>query len=309
MSALIEVILPVFLVIGFGYVAVWKMGLPDVAAGSIMGFAQSFAFPVLLFRGVARLELSESFDGGMLTAFYTGVTLSFFAGLLGARWLFGRPWPDCVAVAFATAFSNGGLLGLPITERAYGTEALSYNFAIIAFHAPFVYLLGTVAMEVVRAGGRSVWSTVKTVFHAMRRNPMLIGIVAGALVNVSSLPLPAPVWATVDMVSAAAIPVALFGLGGVLVQYRPEGDLKLVAWISLVSLVIHPAIVLGLGHALAIPDGAVRSSVLMATMAPGVNSYIFANMYSVAKRVAATSVLVGTVLSIGTVWFWLHFLP
>ena len=36
---------------------------------------------------------------------------------------------------------------------------------------------------------------------------------------------------------------------------------------------------------------AFRSVVLTATMAPGVNTYIFANMYGVAKRVAATSVL------------------
>jgi len=40
-------------------------------------------------------------------------------------------------------------------------------------------------------------------------------------------------------------------------------------------------------------------------MAPGFNAYIFANMYGRAKRVAASSVLIATGLSIFTVWFWL----
>jgi malonate transporter and related proteins len=44
-------------------------------------------------------------------------------------------------------------------------------------------------------------------------------------------------------------------------------------------------------------------------MAPGVNAYLFANLYGVGKRVAAASVLVATALSIVTVWLWLQVLP
>jgi predicted permease len=43
-------------------------------------------------------------------------------------------------------------------------------------------------------------------------------------------------------------------------------------------------------------------------MAPGVNAYLFANMYGVARRVAATSVLVATLASILTVPVWLALL-
>lgn len=308
MGALIEVVLPVFLVIGFGYFARWKMGFGDPMFDGLMQFAQGLAFPVLLFRGISRLDLAQTFDPAMLFSFYTGVTLGFFAGLFGARYLFHRDWPDCVAIAFGTAFSNGGLLGLPITERAYGTEALVYNFAIIAFHAPFVYLLGTTAMEIVRAGGASVGATVLRVAKAMSKNPMLIGIVFGALFNVSGLPMPGSLASAVDLIAAAAIPSALFALGGILAQYKPEGDLRLVGWIVLVSLIVHPATVFGLGNLLELDDGPMRSAVLMAAMAPGVNTYVFANLYGVAKRVSATAVLAGTAASLLTAWGWLHIL-
>ena len=44
-------------------------------------------------------------------------------------------------------------------------------------------------------------------------------------------------------------------------------------------------------------------------MAPGVNAYMFAHMYGVGKRVAASTVLIATALSIFTTWGWLHLLP
>ncbi len=56
-------------------------------------------------------------------------------------------------------------------------------------------------------------------------------------------------------------------------------------------------------------DAGLRSAVLTAAMAPGVNAYVFANLYGVAKRVAASTVLIATALSIGTVWAWLQILP
>jgi predicted permease len=43
-------------------------------------------------------------------------------------------------------------------------------------------------------------------------------------------------------------------------------------------------------------------------MAPGVNAYVFANIYGHAKRVAASSVLLSTGLTIITAWVWLQIL-
>jgi predicted permease len=47
-----------------------------------------------------------------------------------------------------------------------------------------------------------------------------------------------------DLMVRAALPAALFGLGGVLYRYRPEGDMRTIL-ICAVSLGLHPAIV---GH-------------------------------------------------------------
>ncbi|MEM1430425.1 MAG: AEC family transporter [Pseudomonadota bacterium] len=311
MSALLEVIVPVFLVIGAGYAAVWAKLFTDEWVDGLMIFTQRFAIPCLLFAALSRLDLGQEFDWRLLTAFYVGMTASFFAGVFGARRFFARPWTDAVAIGFACMFSNTVLLGLPITERAYGAEALTGNYAIIALHAPFGYALGITAMEIARAGGGKIGSRAfaANVLGAMFSNALIIGIALGLAVNLSGVTLPGPVTEALDLMVRAALPAALFGLGGVLYRYRPEGDLRQIAWMLGAALVLHASVTSLLGLGLGLSTEALRSAVVTSAMPPGVNAYIFANIYGVAKRVCASAVLMGTALSLLTIWAWLAILP
>ncbi|WP_371054430.1 AEC family transporter [Rhodosalinus sp. K401] len=311
MQALIEVVLPVFLVIGFGYAAVWRGLFSESAVDGLMVFTQRFALPCLLFRALSTLDLGAGFDPALIGSFYAGAVAGFLAGLLGARYLFGRDWEDAVAIGFCCLFSNSLLLGLPITERAYGADALAGNYAIIALHSPFCYALGIAAMELVRArrAGAGTAGLPTKVAGAMLKNALILGILAGIAVNLSGWPLPVPIGDALDLMVRAALPAALFGLGGVLYRYRPEGDLRTIAFVAAVSLLLHPAVVWGLGQASGLPETGLRSAVVTAAMAPGVNTYIFADMYGRARRVAASSVLIGTAASVFTAWLWLAALP
>ncbi|NNJ69441.1 MAG: AEC family transporter, partial [Boseongicola sp.] len=185
MQALLDVILPVFLVIGFGYFAVWKGWFSDSGVEGLMKFTQNYAIPCLLFRAISTLDLSAQFDPALLISFYTGASLGFTAGLLGARLIFKRSWSDAVAIGFVCLFSNSVLLGLPITERAYGIDALAANFAIVAVHAPFCYMLGVTAMEIARAETRNPLALTRKILRSMFRNALVIGIALGLAVNLS----------------------------------------------------------------------------------------------------------------------------
>lgn len=309
MQALLDVILPVFLVIGAGYLAVLRGYFSDEAVEGLMKFAQNFAIPCLLFSALASIDLGQGFNFPLLFSFYIGATFCFVLGILGARFVFNRPWTDSVAIGFCCLFSNSVLLGLPITERAYGADALVGNYAIIALHAPFCYLLGITTMELIRGSGQSLAAATRRVGRAMFHNAIIVGIALGMAVNIADMPLPTVLTDGIDLLARAALPAALFGLGGVLVRYKPEGDLKVIAMVVAISLLIHPLVSFSTATALDLDRDALRSVVLTAAMAPGANAFIFSNMYGVAKRVAATSVLAATAVSIGTVWVWLLVIP
>ncbi len=306
---LVTVVLPVFLVIAGGYAAArWRL-FPAVAVDGLLFYTLNFAVPCLLVRGIVDLDLGAAFKPGLLVSFYTGAVIAFGLGILGARRIFKRRPGESVAIGFGALFSNSLLLGIPIMERAYGPEALAPNFAIIAIHAPFCYLLGITVMEFTRADGRGLAGTVRAVARAMFRNALMIGLALGFLVNVSGLDIPEPLYAGVDMIADSALPAALFGLGGVLTRYAMRAQLGEAGMIAALSLILHPAIAYGLGRfVFDLPPDFLRSAVVTASMAPGVNAYVFADLYSRGQAQAASVVLLATAISVLTISAWLSLL-
>lgn len=303
---LLIVVMPVFLVIGAGYAAVRAGLFSNAAVDGLMVFAQSFAIPCLLFRAIVDLDLGAVFDPGLLVAFYAGAVVCFALGILCARRIFRRRPGEAVSVGFGALFSNSVLMGLPIMARAYGPDALAPNFAIASIHAPFCYLLGITAMEFARADGRGALGTVRAVLSAMFRNALMIGLALGFAVNLAGWPLPETVRAAVDLMAEAALPAALFGLGGVLTRYGLRASLGEAGMIAGLSLIVHPAITYGLAAGVfGLPEAFVRSAVVTAAMAPGINAYVFASLYHRGQAQAASVVLLATGLSVLTVSAWL----
>ena len=309
MQALLDVILPVFLVVGFGYIVVWRKVFSTAAVDGLMSYTQNFAIPCLLFMALIKIDLGQAYSFRLMGSYYIGAASGFALGFLGARYIFKRSAEDSVAIGFVSLFSNSVMMGLAITERAYGVDALVANFAIVSLHAPFCYFVGITAMEIAKSDGDSIAQVALNVGKSIMKNALFIAILLGLLVNLADIALPKALHDGINMTAATALPAALFGMGGVLYQYRPEGDFGAIAWVVGISLIVHPAIVWSLGQLWDLGVSELRSAVLTSAMAPGINCYIFASMYNRAKRVAASGVLIATALSVLTIWCWLQILP
>ncbi len=303
------IIAPVFLVVGAGYVAT-RFGLfRDEFVDGLMVFTQKFAAPVLLFRGTMSLDLAAVFDWRLLVGFYSGAILCFGLAIVGARVIFHRRPGEAVSLGFAALFSNSLLLGLPIMERAFGPGSLAPNYAIISIHAPLCYLIGITVMEISRADGARAAETARNVMRAMFKNALMIGLALGFAVNLSGVTLPEPVVAAVDMVAQATLPVALFGIGGVLTRYGLTTNPGQVGMVTALSLLVHPSVTYLLcTQVFDLPRGFINSAVLTAAMAPGINAYVFASLYDRAKGEVASTVLLATGASVVTASAWLSLL-
>jgi len=308
LNEILNIVAPVFIVVGAGYLAV-RIGL--LSTGSVdqlMKFAITFAIPCLLFRATSTIDLAAAFDWRILLAYYAAATGCFIAAFLIVKNFFKRRPGEAVGVAFAALFSNLVFLGLPISERAWGADSLAPNFALVSVNAPICYLIGITTMELLRADGRGAVETTRIVVNAIFRNSLMIGIGLGFIVNISGFALPEALIGAVDLLAHASLPVGLFALGGVLIRYSLSKSLGEASLISLLSLIVQPAITLLLGHLLQLPESLLRSVVLMAAVAPGLNAYLFASMYNRGIDAAASTVLLSTLLSVFSVSAWLIFL-
>ncbi len=304
-AEIFNIVAPVFIVVAAGYAAVRSRILADEPIDQLMKFAIQFAIPCLLFSATSTIDLAIAFNWRLLLSYYAAAIGSFAIAYVVVRYGFKRRPGEAVGIAFGALFSNLVLLGLPISERAWGVDGMAPSFALVSVNAPICYLVGITTMELLRADGRSFVETSRIVVNAIFRNSMMIGITLGFLVNFSGMPLPDPLLGAIDLLARASLPVALFALGGLLTRYQLSKSLGEAGVISTISLIVQPALVWLLAWQLQLPDETTRIIVLMAAAAPGLNAYLFAAMYNRGQDSAASSVLLSTLLSLFTITGWL----
>ncbi|WP_306120600.1 MULTISPECIES: AEC family transporter [unclassified Roseitalea] len=307
MFAILVTVAPVFLLIAVGYGAVRLDYLKGELTDTLNIFAVRVAVPALLFQAMGRLDLAQAFSPPLLVSYYAGAYACFAIAIVLARTVFRRRPGESVAVGFAATFSNSVLLGIPIIDRAYGAETVTVAFGIIALHAPLIYATGMITMELMRRDGRPLGETLRAALRSILANPLMAGILAGLAVNAGDVTLPEPLDAAIAMLAAAAIPAALVGIGASLTRYKMTAALPETLTVSALSLVVHPLIALVLSHyVFGLSSIAVHAAVVIAAMPPGVNIYIFASLYDRAVGLAASALLLATVLAVGTVTVWLY---
>ncbi|MEZ5871363.1 MAG: AEC family transporter [Nitratireductor sp.] len=309
MAQIFLTILPVFLVLGTGYLGARTGYLNTGIADALNNFAVKLAVPTLLMRAMYNLDFSQAFYPPMLGAFYCGALASFVIAIIAARTFWNRRPGEAVAIGFCAMFSNTVLFGLPIMERAFGAQALPPAFGIISLHAPCLYAVGMITMELSRTDGRPLGVALKAAARSILTNPFMIGVLLGTFLNLASIPIPEPLMAAINMLATAAIPAALVGIGAALTRYSLRSEFSESVMVSALSLVVHPAIAFVLSwHVLGLPIEYVRAAVVIAAMPPGMNGYIFAAMYDRAMGVAASSLIVANLLSVFTITAWLALL-
>ncbi len=309
MLQIFNVVVPVFAIIALGYVAVRLRLYPAEGVRGLVSFVNNFATPCLLFEAMLNSDFGSTFNPAIIVPFYIGSLTSLTAGaFIAAKWFGARPG-ESVSSGFSAMFTNTVLIGIPIVSRAYGDAALPTVFSIIALHAPMLITLGMIVMELMRRDGAPLYKSLGVAAVRIVRNPLLWGVALGVIANRLNLVLPEPGTAFLDMMTAAVLPAALFGLGGALNEYRVSESWLQASVMSLFKLIIHPAIAYVLMvWVLHVPLEIARFGILLAAMPTGINAYVFATYYDRAVNVATNTVMISTLGSVLTVTAWLYVL-
>jgi len=303
------IIAPVFIIILTGYLASISSYIKSETSDLINSLSIKVTLPLLLFRAMYNLDFSTALHMPMIIGFFTSAICSFFLCMILARVFWKRRPGEAVAVGFCAFFTNAVLLGLPITERAFGAEALALVYGIIAFHTPIVYSIGMISMEVARRDGASFQVTLKKTLKSIFSNPLMIGLLLGIFSNQIGLYIPQTVMISINMVADGALPIAIFGIGVALTRYKIKSEMKESLMVASIALVFYPALVFFLTYfLLELPKIYVQAAVTIAAMPAGLNVYIFASLYNRAMGLAASVILTTTLLSVVSITLWLQLL-
>jgi predicted permease len=307
MLDILNVIIPVFAIIAVGYLAVRYRFYPAEGVRGLVAFVNNFLTPCLLFQSMLHANFDTAFNWSVIVSFYVGALAAFVLGSIIAVRYFGNRPGEGVSSGFAAMFTNTVLIGIPILQRAYGEAALQVALSIIALHASVLITIGMLVMELVRRDGTPLLKALGIAAIRILSNPLLWGIVLGVAGNVANLTLIEAAEAFFSLMSAAVVPVALFGLGGALNEYRLADNWPQALAMSALKLVLQPLIAWVLMvPLLRVEPEIARYGVVLAAMPAGINVYVFATYYNRAVNVATNTILISTVLSVLTVSGWLY---
>lgn len=309
MLSILAVIAPIFALIALGYLAVHRGLYPADGVKALIGFVNNFATPCLLFYSIGTSDFRAAFNIGIIGPYYFGAIVCFVLGIVVARRFFGNRPGEAVSAGFSAMFTNTVLVGLPIMSRAYGEGALPVTLSIIGLHGAILLTLAMVTMELTRRDAQPLGATLVLATRRVVSNPLIWGIASGITLSVSGVELAEPIAAFFRMMAQAVVPVALFGIGGALNEFKLSDNWQQALVASFIKLIIHPAIAYGLMiWVFHVPMEIARYGILLSAMPSGINIYVFATFYDRGVSVAANTILIATVLSALTISGWLYVL-
>jgi hypothetical protein len=299
MLSILTITVPIYLMIGIGYVAV-RRGLFGGVEMRVLGkFVLNFALPALVFQALAQHPVAEILNAPFAAA-YAGGSIAVLLGAFAlARYGRGKPMPDAALIGMGSAFPNSGFIGYPIVLQWLGPPAaVALALCMLIENV----LLLPLSLALAESDGASSWQA--ELAESMRRlaaNPLILAIVAGFGVAVTGVVLPEPVSRTIGMLASASAAVALFVIGGTLVGLRVGGMLGDVALVAVGKLAVHPLAVLALLLVLPPIDPRLGAAAVAYASMPMLSIYpILAQKYGL-QGFCAAALLVTTLASFATI--------
>lgn len=303
MNDLAAVVLPVFGLMGLGFMAGWLQILGPEAGVGLSDFVFTFCIPPLIFRTMATAAMPQSQPWGYWLTYFIAAFLVWAATMLLARRAFAVSHGESVIAGFCASQSNTVLVGIPLLLKAYGEAGAVPLFLLLAIHLPIMVGLATVLIE---EPGRIDWPLLA---RRLLLNPILLSIFVGLAWRAAGWPLEGPARSIVDQLAAAAIPCALIAMGLSLRRYGLQSDLRLSLAVTGMKLIVHPALVYVLAtRVFTMPPAWSGVAVLFAAMPSGVNSFLFAGRYRVGVGLSSGAIALSTGLSVFSAFFWLWML-
>jgi predicted permease len=309
MTTVAQDVLPIFILILFGWALVRLKILAAEIGDGLGDFVFKVAVPLLLLRTIANADFHGASPFRLWIAYFAGVFVAWTIGHLVSTRIFKRDQKLGVLAGISSAFANNVFIGLPLVERTVGPEGIVAMSILLAIHLPLMMIAGVLAMERAerQTGGREgagILSVSKQVGGNLVRNPLIIGLAGGILLQLLGTPVPALIDGIVAQVAGMAAPAALISLGMTLNKYGMAGNLKIAGTISLLKLGLMPAVVWLASTLLGLSPQWTAALVLTSSVPTGINAWLIASRFGVGQGLAASVITLSTAAGVVTVSFW-----
>lgn len=293
-------VFPLCFTLILGYLARMLGWLSEDASNQMNKVCFNIFLPTSLFMSVYKSQLKVvDYE---LIGFGLVIVCLFF--LLVFAWVHHTSYaPKTKGVMIqGMARSNFILFGIPLTASFLGSDQVGTTAVLIAFVIPLYNVLSIFALQLYQDGGSF---KLLSVLKKSLTNPLIIGTILAFICVLLSIKLPSFLVSSLDSVSSAATPLALFLLGSNFVFSKLGSNSKLLIQVVCSKLILMPAIVLGLAYLLEFKGAALVALLAMSASPTAVSSYTMAQSMHMDDEAAGQIVVITTILSIFTIFVWI----
>ena len=296
LSAVIQQMTILFLIIGIGYAAAKAKLFPQNTNRALAQLVIYITNPCTVLYSVLGSERGLTNREVFLL---TVIAVVFFAVVIGVGLILPRVL-GCDArqrklYAFMCTFSNMGFLGFPVVSALYGADAVFYASIFNLIFQLVVYTYGVWLMQDGQGAFRLHWRTFCT--------PIILASVVAYVCYLTDFSAPAFAVKTLNMLANVTSPLCMLVIGVALANV-PVGKV-FTNWrlyvINLFKLLVLPLLAYALLHRAVSNPLILGITVVIAAMPVATMSTILAAKYDADQELAACGVFLSTLMSLATI--------
>ncbi|MGI2328115.1 AEC family transporter [Planococcus sp. YIM B11945] len=298
-TEIMNVVLPVFLLLGVGYVVGKSLKINSKSVSDLCLYVFS---PALFFHSVTTSSLNLG-DLGKILLFSFSLFLLYVLLIEGLSFIFKWNLTYKNTLMLASGFPNSGNYGLPIILFAFGDAGLSVAVIYVVMQS----LLMNSAGIFYASNHGSV--SKKEVFLNIFKMPGFIAVFIGIMLKVFNVPLPVIIEHSAGLLGQAAVPTLLTLLGITLASVQLKNVVKFLGIATFLKLIGYPAIaflLLGLFY----PWGSPEASILLicAATPTAATTTLLAIKFKMNSDMVSSAMFVSTMGSVVTIPLLLFFI-
>lgn len=292
LTVLINIVLPVFILIGAGFILTRMMPVNPQTLSRLSLYALA---PALVFSKLSQTTVSETDFAQIVLFTVVGTLIVLLLSWIVARVLRLNQSLES-AFMLTCSFVNHGNYGLPLVFFAFGQDGLER--ALIYF-VTGAFLVNTLGVFIASRGHAKASTSILNIFKI----PMIYAIAVAFAVNATGFAVPDALFKPLQMAGDAAIPVMLILLGVQLAKTSWGEQLPLIGAAVSVRLIGGAIVGLALASLMGLTSVTRQVCVVEHSTPTAVTTSILATEFGTEPEFVTGVIFASTLASIATMTF------
>ncbi|MGJ8693832.1 MAG: AEC family transporter [Thalassotalea sp.] len=293
----LNVTIPIFLIISLGTWLNHKNIINENFIQVSSRIIFNIGLPLMLFTSTATHNFEQLINIKHIMLLLTATLLVYFISDLSAVRVVEKKEDKGVFVQGAFR-GNLIIIGLALCANAYGEKGVAIATLPMAI---IIIVYNLLSIYTLNASLHHQNFSLKKNVHDIIKNPLIIGIIAGFIVNIVNFPLPNIIVKTNLYLAKMTLPLALICIGGSLNFLQLKQHIKPAVIASIWKVFLSPVIMIALLVCFPIDPIAAGVFFLLTSSPTATASFIMVKAMKGNSDLAAKIIIISTLLSLFTI--------